>query len=136
MEVVRQHYNHPSIVTWVPFNESWGIGQIFTDRKHQQFTESIYHLTKSYDQMRPVVVNDGWEHTISDIITLHDYEELGSVLEARYKDKDAPPALTSPMTNIVIHLLMGTATKASLLSSVNTVESRLRANLDGVTAIR
>ncbi|ACT03745.1 glycoside hydrolase family 2 protein [Paenibacillus sp. JDR-2] len=89
MEVVRQHYNHPSIVTWVPFNESWGIGQIFTDRKQQQFTESIYHLTKSYDQMRPVVVNDGWEHTISDIITLHDYEELGSVLEARYKDKDA-----------------------------------------------
>lgn len=24
MEVVRQHYNHPSIITWVPFNESWG----------------------------------------------------------------------------------------------------------------
>ncbi|WP_284236834.1 glycoside hydrolase family 2 protein [Paenibacillus glycanilyticus] len=89
MEVVRQHYNHPCIITWVPFNESWGIAQILTDRKQQQFTESIYHLTKSYDQMRPVVVNDGWEHTISDIITLHDYEELGSVLEARYKDKDA-----------------------------------------------
>lgn len=88
-EVVRQHYNHPSIVTWVPFNESWGIKNVSTDRKQQQFTESIYHLTKAYDQMRPVVVNDGWEHTVSDIITLHDYEELGTVLEARYKDKDA-----------------------------------------------
>jgi len=89
MAVVRQYYNHPSIVTWVPFNESWGISEVFTDRKQQQFTESIYHLTKAFDQMRPVIVNDGWEHTVSDIITLHDYEELGAMLEERYRDKDA-----------------------------------------------
>ncbi len=88
MEVVQQHYNHPSIVTWVAFNESWGIGNVARDRKTQAFTESIYHWTKSYDQMRPVLVNDGWEHTVSDIVTLHDYEEHGSALEARYKDKD------------------------------------------------
>ena len=30
--------------------------------------------------MRPVIVNDGWEHTVSDIITLHDYEEVGDTL--------------------------------------------------------
>lgn len=89
MAVVRQHYNHPSIIAWVPFNESWGITDIATDRKQQQFTESIYHLTKAFDQMRPVIVNDGWEHTISDIITLHDYEEIGAMLEERYRDKDA-----------------------------------------------
>jgi len=89
MAVVRQYYNHPSIITWVPFNESWGISEVFTDRKQQQFTESIYHLTKAFDQMRPVIVNDGWEHTVSDIITLHDYEELGAMLEERYRDKDA-----------------------------------------------
>ena len=89
MDVVRQHYNHPSIITWVPFNESWGISDIATNRKQQQFTESIYHLTKAFDQMRPVIVNDGWEHTVSDIITLHDYEEIGAMLEERYRDKDA-----------------------------------------------
>ena len=89
MAIVRQYYNHPSIITWVPFNESWGISEIFTDRMQQQFTESIYHLTKAFDQMRPVIVNDGWEHTVSDIITLHDYEELGAMLEERYRDKDA-----------------------------------------------
>lgn len=89
MAVVRQHYNHPSIIAWVPFNESWGITDIATDRKQQQFTESIYHLTKAFDQMRPVIVNDGWEHTVSDIITLHDYEEIGAMLEERYRDKDA-----------------------------------------------
>ncbi len=84
LDVVRQNYNHPSIITWVPFNESWGVPQIHRNRKQQQFTEAIYHLTKSIDGMRPVVVNDGWEHTVSDILTLHDYVEAGSELHARY----------------------------------------------------
>ena len=35
---------------------------------------------------RPVIVNDGWEHTISDIITLHDYEEVGEIFYKRYHD--------------------------------------------------
>jgi beta-galactosidase/beta-glucuronidase len=87
IEIVRQQYNHPSIITWVPFNESWGLMQILTDRKQQKFTESIYHLTKSMDPNRPVITNDGWEHTVSDILTLHDYVESGSEFLRRYEDK-------------------------------------------------
>ncbi|WP_341347936.1 sugar-binding domain-containing protein [Paenibacillus sp. FSL H3-0469] len=85
-EIVRQQYNHPSVITWVPFNESWGIPQVYTNKRQQQFTEGIYHLTKAMDPDRPVIVNDGWEHTISDIITLHDYEESGAALLERYAD--------------------------------------------------
>lgn len=88
-EIVRQQYNHPSIITWVPFNESWGIPQVYTNKLQQKFTEGIYHLTKSIDPNRPVIVNDGWEHTISDIITLHDYEESGDVLLERYADSSS-----------------------------------------------
>ncbi|NBJ92331.1 glycoside hydrolase family 2 protein [Parablautia muri] len=84
MEIVDQNYNHPCIITWTPFNESWGISQVKTRQAQQHFTEAIYYLTKSVDPYRPVVVNDGWEHTISDIITLHDYEEAGEVLKDRY----------------------------------------------------
>ncbi len=87
-KIVLQNYNHPAIITWVPFNESWGVGNILHDRKQQAFTEAIYYLTKSLDDTRPVITNDGWEHTISDIITLHDYEELGAVLKARYESKE------------------------------------------------
>lgn len=86
LEIVRQQYNHPCIITWTPFNESWGIAAVETNRQQQHFTESIYHLTKSIDSMRPVIVNDGWEHTVSDIITLHDYEELGELLYDRYTE--------------------------------------------------
>lgn len=87
LNILKQNYNHPSIITWVPFNESWGISNIYQDFRMQRFTESIYYLTKTLDPMRPVVTNDGWEHTISDIITLHDYEEAGEVLYHRYKDE-------------------------------------------------
>lgn len=84
MEIVRQNYNHPSIITWTPFNESWGIANVEVNKPQQNFTEAIYHLTKSFDNNRPVIVNDGWEHTISDIITLHDYEEVGKIFRDRY----------------------------------------------------
>lgn len=89
MEIVRQNYNHPCVVTWTAFNESWGVERIYTNPSQQKFTEGIYHLTKTFDPMRPVIVNDGWEHTVSDIVTLHDYEELGEILAERYRDKEA-----------------------------------------------
>lgn len=88
MEVVRQQYNHPSIITWVPFNESWGIMNIFKDKRQQKFTESIYYLTKAFDPNRPVITNDGWEHTVSDILTLHDYVETKERFLKRYASKD------------------------------------------------
>lgn len=84
MEIVKQNYNHPSIITWTPFNESWGINMVRSSRREQSFTEGIYHLTKSFDPYRPVIVNDGWEHTVSDILTLHDYEPDGGVLKENY----------------------------------------------------
>ena len=88
-QIVEQHYNHPSVITWVPFNESWGVKGIVDLVKPQQFTESIYYLTKAIDANRPVITNDGWEHTISDILTLHDYEEFGAAFAERYADKEA-----------------------------------------------
>ncbi len=84
MSAVRQNYSHPSIITWTPFNESWGVSKIKTDKKQQDFTRAVYYLTKAYDSTRPVICNDGWEHTVSDIITLHDYEENAKAFTERY----------------------------------------------------
>jgi beta-galactosidase/beta-glucuronidase len=89
LEIVQQQYNHPSIITWVPFNESWGVPNILHDQRQQKFTEGIYHLTKAIDPYRPVITNDGWEHTVSDILTLHDYVEMGDGLLSRYADNKA-----------------------------------------------
>ncbi len=88
-EIVEQNYNHPSITVWTPVNESWGIMDVNRSKEQQSFTQMAYHLTKCLDHMRPVVVNDGWEHTVSDIITLHDYEEDGERMEERYRQYKA-----------------------------------------------
>lgn len=84
MEILKQNYNHPCIITWTPFNESWGINRVETERRQQHFTEAIYHLTKSIDPYRPLITNDGWEHTCSDIITLHDYDQSYDSLKKKY----------------------------------------------------
>lgn len=83
-EVMERDYNHPCIITWVPLNESWGIPNVQMDQRQQQHGLAMYHLTKSLDDSRPVVYNDGWEQMTTDLVTIHDYESRQEVLEERY----------------------------------------------------
>ena len=85
-QVVARDYNHPSIVAWVPINESWGVPGVLTDRVQQAHLKTLYHLTRSLDATRLVVDNDGWEHTdTTDLMTLHDYARTGAELAAKYQ---------------------------------------------------
>lgn len=84
-EAVLQQYNHPAVIVWTPFNESWGVPEIFGNKEQQMFTRAVYNLTKAYDPFRPVITNDGWEHTCSDILTLHDYDGSAAHMAPRYK---------------------------------------------------
>src|SRR5260370_8486593 len=43
----------------------------------------LYQLTHRLDGQRLVMSNDGWQHTISDLCTLHDYA-AASTLRGRY----------------------------------------------------
>ncbi|WP_440897487.1 glycoside hydrolase family 2 protein [Amphibacillus sp. Q70] len=83
-DIIKRDYNHPSIVTWVPINESWGVPNIYYSSKEQNHVQSLYHLTKSVDDTRPVISNDGWEHCKSDLFTIHDYESDEKILKERY----------------------------------------------------
>ena len=88
MSSIERDYNHPSIIAWVPLNESWGVPNIQIDKLQQQHALTMYHLTKSLDPMRPVVSNDGWELVKTDLFTIHDYEWREDVLEERYSSSD------------------------------------------------
>jgi beta-galactosidase/beta-glucuronidase len=85
-EAVARDYNHPSIVAWVPINESWGVPQVLTSARQQAHLRSLYQLTHSLDATRPVIDNDGWEHVdTTDLFTLHDYARTGEDMAAKYE---------------------------------------------------
>lgn len=87
-EILDRDYNHPSIVVWTPFNESWGIPSILVDKNQQSYTVSLVNMIKSIDSTRLVVSNDGWEHTDTDLCTIHDYRESGTEFSKIYEDKN------------------------------------------------
>ncbi|MRG60052.1 glycoside hydrolase family 2 [Agromyces sp. CFH 90414] len=88
-EIVARDAAHPSIVTWVPVNESWGVQHVSHDPAQRHFVQALFHLTKALDPSRLVVSNDGWEHGESDLLTIHDYASSGAALRDTYADAAA-----------------------------------------------
>jgi hypothetical protein len=82
--VIDRDCSHPSIVAWVPFNESWGVPDLPDSPAQRHYVQALYHLTKTLDPTRPVVGNDGWESVATDIIGIHDYESEPERLVRRY----------------------------------------------------
>jgi beta-galactosidase/beta-glucuronidase len=57
-------YSHPSVVTWIPFNEAWG----------QFKTKEITEWTQMYDPSRLVIPASGGNHfQVGDILAIHNY---------------------------------------------------------------
>ncbi|MBP0458281.1 glycoside hydrolase family 2 protein [Streptomyces montanisoli] len=86
LDLVRRDRSHPSVVTWVPVNESWGTSDIAHDAAQRHYVTALAGLTRALDPTRPVMSNEGWEHTDSDILGVHDYCADPAVLRARYGD--------------------------------------------------
>ncbi|WP_122645522.1 glycoside hydrolase family 2 protein [Enterococcus mediterraneensis] len=72
-EIIERDYNHPSIITWVPLNESWGVPEIHSNKQQQSFSQGIYYMLHALDRTRLVISNDGWEMTETDICAIHNY---------------------------------------------------------------
>ncbi|HET7339195.1 MAG TPA: glycoside hydrolase family 2, partial [Candidatus Dormibacteraeota bacterium] len=76
---------------WVPANESFGLGEVDTAVR-DDFLVRLYRMTHELDASRPVVSNDGWEHALTDLCTLHDYSTAPTLVE-HFRSVDA--ALTA-----------------------------------------
>ena len=83
-EVIERDYSHPCIIVWVPFNESWGVPNLTSTQAHRNAVEALYHLTRTLDATRPVIGNDGWEASATDLLGIHDYDDNPDHLQARY----------------------------------------------------
>ena len=84
IEVLKRDWSHPCIVSWVPFNESWGVPDLPDSAAQRNYVQALYHLTKTLDPTRPVIGNDGWESVATDIIGIHDYDDQPDRIAQRY----------------------------------------------------
>ena len=72
-EIIARDQSHPCIIVWEPLNESWGAPSINASSCQKHYSQALYHLVKSLDSSRPIISNDGWEQTESDICAIHNY---------------------------------------------------------------
>ena len=70
-ELVERDRNHPSLVTWTPFNETWGSSGTGV---YNHLVEDVYRLTRAIDPTRPVNDVSGDGHVRTDIWAQHNYE--------------------------------------------------------------
>ena len=83
MEVLERDFNHPAIVGWCPFNETWDYEGRKQDDDQLRIT---YLMTKQYDTTRPCIDTSGNFHVLTDIYDLHDYEQDADIFASHYQD--------------------------------------------------
>ena len=69
-EAVKRDFNHPSIIGWCPFNETWDYKK---RPQYDKLISYIYELTKQLDPTRPCIDTSGNYHVKTDIYDIHDY---------------------------------------------------------------
>lgn len=93
---IARDYNHPSIISWCNFNETWGLGgrEYSEMPERQEWVREMYHLAKSLDTTRLIEDNSPclYDHVETDINSWHfyinDYEHakkhIANVVEETY----------------------------------------------------
>lgn len=69
---IDRDFNHPAIVGWCPFNETWDMHGC---KQYDGVLSLVYRATKTADKTRPCIDTSGNFHVETDIFDLHDYEQ-------------------------------------------------------------
>lgn len=81
-ETVERDFNHPAIIGWCPFNETWN--QFGTTAR--RILRSVYEETNRLDHTRPVIDTSGGYHVITDVYDQHDYDQNPENFRKSYAD--------------------------------------------------
>ncbi len=82
IQAIERDFNHPAIVGWCPFNETWDYqGR----RQIDGILDLTYRITKQYDTTRPCIDTSGNFHVATDIYDVHDYEQEPEKFAASYQ---------------------------------------------------
>lgn len=80
-ESVARDFNHPAIVGWCPFNETWDRDG---RKQNDELLRIIYRVTKQLDETRPCIDTSGNFHVETDIFDVHDYEQKVEIFKGNY----------------------------------------------------
>lgn len=80
-EAVERDFNHPAIIGWCPFNETWGYRE---EREKNALLTSLYKLTKQLDPTRPCIDSSGNYRVLSEVYDIHDYDQDTQSFQARW----------------------------------------------------
>ena len=81
VEELQRDFNHPAIVGWCPYNETWD------QEGRKQFDGAlalVYQVTKAFDPTRPCIDTSGNFHVATDIFCVHDYEQDPDIFKDHY----------------------------------------------------
>lgn len=72
IQSVERDFNHPCVVGWCPFNETWDYeGR----QQNNELLRIVYRTTKALDRTRPCIDTSGNYHVETDIFDVHDYDQ-------------------------------------------------------------
>ncbi len=80
-EAMARDYNHPALIGWCPFNETWDING---REQANEMLRTIYEETKRLDPVRPCIDTSGNFHVVTDIYDIHDYNQSVEAFQRRY----------------------------------------------------
>ena len=83
LSVVKRDRNHPAIIGWCPFNETWDYGPS-VKRQCNDFLRMVYDATKLLDPTRPCIDTSGNYHVVTDIFDVHDYDQNPETFREHY----------------------------------------------------
>lgn len=86
--IVRQIRGFASVMAFVPFNENWGALQVKENVRQQNLVNASYFIAKTFAPDRLAIGNDGWEHTFTDVLTVHNYSQDADSLFEAYAETD------------------------------------------------
>ncbi|GIO43300.1 glycoside hydrolase family 2 protein [Paenibacillus apis] len=82
LEGMRRDFNHPALIGWCPFNETWDRNGTKQDN---DVLKIVYEVSKQMDPTRPVIDTSGNFHVVTDIFDIHDYDQNPETFKARYE---------------------------------------------------
>lgn len=80
-EEIERDFNHPAIIGWCPYNETWEIDRAFQDA---DVLRIVYRTVKALDKTRPCIDTSGNYHVETDIFDVHDYEQDYKIFKENY----------------------------------------------------